>query len=239
MQPLARSDRLYRFRVERLKDALQYRLVSDSRQFLMYAQVSTKDRKVEFFLYNPTDWDKARCSPSKPTFTMTWSKDEKEWLLVLERCEHCRFSPRRCTCADHGKQQVASIRHTRVQVGSCIFNAMGISIPGLNPDGSHTVWCPLLGRGDLAEDDGEQAHHLVTQVPEWNEDVGSLVLDFKGRNVLTSAKNFQIVPECSQKPEHMVCQFAKIKPDVFSLDFRYPLNLIQAFAASLTTMFWE
>jgi len=170
---------------------------------------------------------------------MTWSKDLKEWLLVLERCEHCRYSPKRGSCACHGKQQVAFISHSRVRVGSCIFNAMGISIPGLNPDGSRQVWCPLLGRGDLAEDDGSQALHLVTQVPEWNEDVRSLVLDFKGRSVHPSAKNFQLVPEYSQKPEHMVCQFAKIKPDMFSLDFRYPLSLIQAFAASLTTMFWE
>mmetsp|Transcript_59167 Transcript_59167/g.183713 ORF Transcript_59167/g.183713 Transcript_59167/m.183713 type:complete len:302 (-) Transcript_59167:193-1098(-) len=239
MQPLARSSKLWRFRVERSKDALQYRLFSDSKQFLMYAQVSTRDRKVEFFLYNPTDWEKAHCNPSKPTFTMTWDKDHREWLLVLERCENCTFSPKRCACACHGRQQVAFIRHSRIRAGGCVFNAMQTTIPGLNPDGGRQVWCPLSGRGDLAEDDGSQALRLVAQVPDWNDDVRSLVLDFKGRNVLSSAKNFQLVPVYSQKPEHLVCQFAKIKSDVFGLDFRYPLNLIQAFATSLTTMFWD
>jgi len=237
MQPLARSTRLWRFRVERSADSLQYRLLTNSKQFLMYAQVSLKDRKVEFFLYNPSDWDKARCSPSKPTFSMTWSRDQKDWLLVSERCEHCRLSPKRCGC--HGKQQVAFFGHRRVHVGGCTFNAMAATIPGLNADGSYRVWCPLLGQGDLAEDAGEQTLHLVTQVPDWNEDVGSLVLDFKGRKVLASAKNFQLVPEYSQRPEHMVCQYAKLKPGAYSLDFRYPLNVIQAFAASITTMFWE
>lgn len=239
MEPMGRANKLYRFRVERSKDSLQYRLFSDARHFLMYAQVTPRDRKVEFFLYNPSARDNTLYNSSRPTFSMTWSKDQRDWLLVSERCEHCQFSPKQCSCACHGKQQVAFISHGRVNVGSAAFHTMDINIPGLNADGSHQVWCPLLGKGDLAEDDGSQALQLVTQVPEWDDSVGSLVLDFKGRDALSSAKNFQLLPEYSQKPEHMVCQYAKIGLDTFALDFRYPLNLIQAFGASLTTMFWQ
>jgi len=167
---------------------------------------------------------------------MTWNKTRTEWRLVQERCEHCQFSPRHCACC--GKQQVAFIRHTRDNIGDGIFNGMEVTIPGLYSDESRVIWCPKLGRGDLGSEPevpGE-SQQLVTKAPQWNDEVESLVLDFKGRSVQSSAKNFQLA--LGQRTDHVVCQYGKIAKDKFSLDFRYPLSCIQAFGMSLTTMFW-
>lgn len=237
MHPLRKSSRLWRFNVVRSEDKLQYRLFSDDGDFLMYARVCLEARRVDFFLYNPSERDQLY-DPSSPAFTMTFNKEKTEWRVVQERCEQCRFAPRRLSCACHGKQQVAWVRHIRKPVGDGIFNYMEVHVPGLYSDGSRVVWCPLLGRGDLGAepDGGREAQKLVARRPQWNDEVESLVLDFKGRHIQSSAKNFQLALQ--QKPEHVICQYGKIGPQTFSLDFKYPLSVVQAFAVSLTTLFW-
>merc|ERR1719369_1012364 len=142
---------------------------------------------------------------------MTYNKDHTEWSLVQERCEHCQFLPKHLSCCALGKQQVASIKHTRHAVGDGVSNCMEVTVPGLYSDGSRVIWCPLLGRRDLSESFDEDCYEvvrLVTRKPVWNDEVESLVLDFKGRNVLSSAKNFQLTLD--RKPEHVICQFGKI-----------------------------
>jgi len=170
---------------------------------------------------------------------MSWNKARTEWRLVQEKCEHCQFSPRHLSCgACCGKQQVAFIRHTRENIGDGVFNGMEVTIPGLYSDESRVIWCPKLGRDDLGSDSGcdGESQQLVTKAPAWNDEVESLVLDFKARNVMSSAKNFQLA--FGHRPEHVICQYGKIGPDKFSLDFRYPLSCVQSFAMTLTTMFW-
>eukprot|EP00930_Biecheleria_cincta_P006189 TRINITY_DN10716_c0_g2_i1.p1 TRINITY_DN10716_c0_g2~~TRINITY_DN10716_c0_g2_i1.p1 ORF type:complete len:325 (-),score=67.02 TRINITY_DN10716_c0_g2_i1:130-1065(-) len=238
MHPLRRASRLWKFHLMRSEDKLQYRLFSDDGDFLMYAKVDMEARQVNFFLYNPGDKNEKLFNAEKPPFTMSWSKDKRDWKIVQERCEHCQFSPKHLTCSCHGKQQVAWIRHERKPVGDGIFNCMEVHVPGLYADGSRVVWCPLLGREDLSApvDDTYEAQSLITKQPTWNDEVESLVLDFKGRHILSSAKNFQLA--LSHKPDHVLCQYGKIGPSTFSLDFKYPLSVIQAFGISLTTLFW-
>lgn len=238
MHPLRRSSRLWRFHVVRSEDKLQYRLFADDGDFLVYARTLLDARRVEFFLYNPSEAKDALYDPSSPAFTMTFSQDKVEWRLVQERCEQCHYAPRHLSCACHGKQQVAWIRHARRPIGDGIFNGMEVNVPGLYSDGSRVVWCPLLGRGDLGspQDDNYEVQRLATRKPVWNDEVESLVLDFKGRHIQSSARNFQLA--LRQKPEHVICQYGKIGPQTFGLDFRYPLSVIQAFGISLTTLFW-
>mmetsp|Transcript_19014 Transcript_19014/g.35663 ORF Transcript_19014/g.35663 Transcript_19014/m.35663 type:complete len:303 (+) Transcript_19014:51-959(+) len=238
MHPLRRASKLWKFHVIRSEDKLQYRLFSDDGDFLMYARTNLEARQISFYLYNPCEKGVNLYHADKPAFTMIWSADRTEWRLVQERCENCQFSPKHLTCSCYGKQQVAWIRHHRKPVGDGIFNCMEIHVPGLYSDGSRVVWCPLLGRGDLSVpiDDNYEAQRLVTKQPSWNDEVESLVLDFKGRHILSSAKNFQLA--LSQKPEHVLCQYGKIGPQTFSLDFKYPLSVVQAFGVSLTTLFW-
>jgi len=239
MHPLRRSSKLWRFQVARSDDRLQYRLFTDEGDFLMYAQAFPEARKVQFFLYNPDDKETSSLfDPNRPAFTMNWNERRTEWRLVQEKCEHCQFSPRPCACC--GKQQVAFIKHSRMNIGDGVFNGMEVRIPGLYSDESRVIWCPKLGRSDLGSEpfDGSscESQKLVTKAPVWNNEIDSLVLDFKARSVLSSAKNFQL--SLDQRPEHVICQYGKIDKQTFSLDFRYPFSCVQAFATSLTTMFW-
>eukprot|EP00930_Biecheleria_cincta_P006187 TRINITY_DN10716_c0_g1_i1.p1 TRINITY_DN10716_c0_g1~~TRINITY_DN10716_c0_g1_i1.p1 ORF type:complete len:300 (+),score=43.36 TRINITY_DN10716_c0_g1_i1:75-974(+) len=238
MQPMRRGNKLRKFQVARSEDKLQYRLFSDKGNFLMYAKTDIAARRVGFYLYGPSEKDNKLFNPERPSFTMTWNEDKTDWRLAQETCERCLFSPKQLTCSCLGKQQVAWIRHERKAVGDGIFNSMEIHIPGLYEDGCRVVWCPLLGRGDLSVpvDSSHESHRIVTRQPSWNDEVESLVLDFKGRDVMSSAKNFQLV--LPQRPEHVLCQYGKIGQSTFGLDFKYPLSTIQAFGISLSTLFW-
>jgi len=238
MQPLKRSSKLWRFHVVRSEDKLQYRLFSDDGDFLLCARVQLEARSVSFFLYNPSDREGALFDPDRPAFTLAFNDNKSEWRLTQERCEHCRFLPTRVSCTCLGKQQVVFARHARRPIGDGIVNCMDVHVPGLYSDGGRVVWCPLLGKGDLAlpPENNLEVQRLVTKKPQWNEDVASLVLDFKGRHILSSAKNFQLALQ--QKPEHVICQFGKIGSATFSLDLRYPLSVIQAFGLAMTTIFW-
>lgn len=236
--PLRRARQLWKFQVSRSKDKLQYRLVSGNGDFLMYAKVNLEAGQVGFFLYDPDENEKLFNS-AKPAFTMSWNKDKTQWYIVQERCENCQFCPKHLSCSCYGKQQIAWIGHHRKPIGDGIFNCMEVQVPGLHEDGSRVVWCPLNGRDDLSaplDPDSHEAHELITNEPSWNDEIQSLVLDFKGREILSSAKNFQL--GLSQNPEHVLCQYGKTGPHTFGLDFKYPLSAVQAFGISLTTIFW-
>ncbi|CAE8740580.1 unnamed protein product, partial [Polarella glacialis] len=237
--PVRRSSKLWRFRVARSEDKLSARLMTDTGDFLMHAQIYLAEKRVGFYLYDPLGRDKELFNTSSPAFSMSFNSARTDWRLVQERCDNCQFSPPHLSCNSRGKQQLAHIRHLRKPVGDGVSNVMEVRIPGLYTDGSCVVWCPMLGRTDLAvvsDEANYETQQLVTKEPVWNEQVESLVLDFKGRNVLSSAKNFQLA--LRQKPQHCICQFGKIGPTNFGLDFRYPMNVIQAFGAAMSTIFW-
>lgn len=238
--PLRRSSRLWRFRLLRAADRLSARLVAEDGEFLMYAQVFVETRTVGFFLYDPTrEEDRSMLDTSAPAFTLSYNEARTEWHLAAERCQHCQLSPTHLSCGSAGKQQLAHIRHTRCQIGDGISNVMEMRIPGIYSDGRALVWCAAQGRGDLGrvgEEAGLETQLLVTRMPVWTEEVGSLVLDFKGRNILASAKNCQLA--LRQKQKHTVCQFGKLSDTNFALDFKFPLSTIQAFGAAMSTLFW-
>jgi hypothetical protein len=240
MHPLRRSSKLWRFNMVRSEDKLQYHLFTEEGFFLMYAQALPEARKIQFYLYNPDDEELASLfNASRPAFTMSWNESRTEWRIVQERCENCQFSPRHLSCECSGKQQVAFIRHFQRQEDESIFNLMEVRTPSLLSNDSRVVWCPKLGRGDLGAEFLKETcewQQLVTKAPVWNDAVGSLVLDFKGRTVIPSAKNFQL--SCGSSQDQVVCQCGKIGNDKFSVDFKYPLSVIQAFGISLTTIFW-
>uniref|UniRef100_A0A8C0X643 Tubby-like protein n=1 Tax=Castor canadensis TaxID=51338 RepID=A0A8C0X643_CASCN len=74
---------------------------------------------------------------------------------------------------------------------------------------------------------------LQNKAPLWNENNGTYVLDFHGRVTLASIKNFQIM--LPDDPDYVVLQFGRVSPDTFTMDFRYPLCPLQAFAICLSS----
>lgn len=239
MQPLRRSSRLWKFQVQRLEDQ-SFRLCCNSGEFLMFARMSGEKNLVHFYPYDLSR--SVQATSSRPCFTMTFDDKRTVWKLAQERCESCHHLPRHLSCTCRGKQQVASIRHSRQAVGDGVQYCMDCNIPMVHSDGSRDIWCPRIVDQDMgsssppASPGKTRVLTLQTKMPVWHEEVESLVLDFRGRSVLPSAKNFQLVSPTS--PNHVVCQFGKIAHNTFGLDFRHPLSVIQAFSFALTTAFW-
>ncbi|CAO3646541.1 unnamed protein product [Cunninghamella blakesleeana] len=83
--------------------------------------------------------------------------------------------------------------------------------------------------------DGNSEDLLVlhNKSPQWNEETQSFVLNFNGRVTQASVKNFQVVHD--NDLDYIVMQFGRVQRDYFTLDFKYPICLLQAFAISLTS----
>lgn len=80
--------------------------------------------------------------------------------------------------------------------------------------------------------------HACTLKPMWDDELESLVLDFNDRTVQSSPMNFILRIDVGQSP-HVILQHAKMCENTYSLDFRYPLSTIQAFAVALTALVWD
>lgn len=74
---------------------------------------------------------------------------------------------------------------------------------------------------------------LHNKTPVWNDDTQSYVLNFHGRVTQASVKNFQLVHDSD--PDYIVMQFGRTSEDVFTMDYRYPLCALQAFAIALSS----
>ncbi|KAL6053700.1 hypothetical protein STEG23_018933 [Scotinomys teguina] len=74
---------------------------------------------------------------------------------------------------------------------------------------------------------------LQNKAPSWSEESGGYVLNFRGRVTRASVKNFQIMhPDL---PDYLVLQFGRVAPNIFTMDFQYPLCPLQAFAICLSS----
>ncbi|XP_059132674.1 tubby-related protein 2-like isoform X2 [Peromyscus eremicus] len=74
---------------------------------------------------------------------------------------------------------------------------------------------------------------LHNKAPSWSDESGGYVLNFHGRVTRASVKNFQIVhPDL---PDYLVLQFGRVAPNIFTMDFQYPLCPLQAFAICLSS----
>ncbi|GJM93068.1 hypothetical protein PR202_ga09592 [Eleusine coracana subsp. coracana] len=83
---------------------------------------------------------------------------------------------------------------------------------------------------------------LTNKTPRWHEHLQCWCLNFHGRVMVASVKNFQLIspmqPGVSwgdQDDEMVILQFGKIEDDVFTMDYRQPLSAFQAFAICLTS----
>eukprot|EP00128_Syssomonas_multiformis_P010703 Colp12_sorted_trinity150504_noHs@350 len=114
---------------------------------------------------------------------------------------------------------------------------MTVVIPAMGPDGSPFPWVPKETSETLSE-----VHKgggcstlcvLENKTPQWNEEIQSYTLDFKGRVTMASVKNFQLVHQ--NDPDYIVMQMGKISDNVFTMDYSYPLSAQQAFSIALSS----
>jgi len=200
----------------------------------------------------------------RPLFAMNFNREHDEWMLVHTQCEHCVHRPKLRTCEYIGKsQQAARIRHSRRNVGKAKVHHVHIQLPPLTEKDETKVWCPIsMGRdlgqrsvsGDagcitpprdksrgavksMLEDDSEPLN-LHTKLPQWDDEVESLVLNFKNRIVDSSPRNFMLC-DAAHKNGLIIMQHAKLSKNTWCLDFSYPLSAVQAFAVAMSSLTWE
>lgn len=71
--------------------------------------------------------------------------------------------------------------------------------------------------------------------PKWDNEQKRHELNFKGRVTESSVKNFQL--QCLKETgEATMLQFGRVSKNVFTLDFGYPLNALQAFSVALSSL---
>nr|CAD7452742.1 unnamed protein product [Timema tahoe] len=131
------------------------------------------------------------------------------------------------------QQELSAVAYERGDLG---FRKMTVILPGMTLDHKRVEICPRDYNESLLErwrcktmDDLIELHN---KTPMWNDDTQSYVLNFHGRVTQASTKNFQIFHESD--PEYIVMQFGRVAEDVFTMDYRYPLCAVQAFAIALS-----
>lgn len=239
----------------------EYHLVSDACVPLLNARFDRQQRRIDFFPpgggasqqqqflpSSPSNADKsagsAPSTPARPKFTMRYSEGLDQWVLMQSTCSRCAQRPWHLTCDFMGKsQQLAFFQHSRKPAGKARVHAVDMDIPML-VGGATSVWCPVAAGRDLGrqptrgEESCIESLHLSSQLPVWDEEVESLVLNFgNNRSVAVSPMNFMVRMDTSR--EGFVFQHGKMGQNSYFLDFRHPLSTVQAFALALTSLLWD
>jgi tubby-related protein 1 len=105
-------------------------------------------------------------------------------------------------------------------------------LPALDSNGvpiPHKTTSEAESMHDKEASDKSQFFRLTTKEPTFEN--GNYRLNFKGRVSVPSVKNFQLISPDS--PDDIICQFGKVGDDRFHLDYKEPLNAMQALALAL------
>ncbi|XP_012414996.1 tubby-related protein 1 isoform X2 [Trichechus manatus latirostris] len=135
------------------------------------------------------------------------------------------------------RQELAAVIYETNVLGFRGPRRMTIIIPGMSSDNERVPIRPRNSSDGLLvrwqNKTLESLIELHNKPPVWNEDSGSYTLNFQGRVTQASVKNFQIVH--ADDPDYIVLQFGRVAEDAFTLDYRYPLCALQAFAIALSS----
>ncbi|XP_072282132.1 tubby protein homolog isoform X2 [Pyxicephalus adspersus] len=135
------------------------------------------------------------------------------------------------------RQELVSICYETNVLGFRGPRKMTVIIPGMNQDCERVCIRPHNEHETLQTryQNGNMENIIVlhNKAPSWNEETQSYVLNFHGRVTQASVKNFQIIN--AEDSEYIVMQFGRVAEDVFTMDFRYPMCALQAFAICLSS----
>ncbi|XP_006882242.1 PREDICTED: tubby-related protein 1 [Elephantulus edwardii] len=135
------------------------------------------------------------------------------------------------------RQELAAVIYETNVLGFRGPRRMTIIIPGMSSDNERVPIRPRnASDGLLVRWQNKTLESLIelhNKPPVWNEESGSYTLNFQGRVTQASVKNFQIVH--ADDPDYIVLQFGRVAEDAFTLDYRYPLCALQAFAIALSS----
>ncbi|XP_032092794.1 tubby-related protein 2 [Thamnophis elegans] len=137
----------------------------------------------------------------------------------------------------HLRQELVAICYETNVLGFRGPRKMTVIIPGMNSENERICIQPKNEHETLLlryqNRNMQNLIKLQNKVPAWNEETQSYVLNFHGRVTQASVKNFQIISE--DDPDYIVLQFGRVASDVFTMDYRFPLCGLQAFAICLSS----
>jgi len=207
--------------VERSEDRLCYVLYEDLERIL---EARVTDDGVHVYAAGSG----SKTSNDVPAFTLTHDADKKNWTIASNHCAKCAYrNPFNSCQKTKGGQRIGFIRHGIEDIGEGRAMCMDVDIPQIGNNGEGEIWCALCDGPDDARIE------LSSLRPKWNEKLGSLCMDFKGRVEAASAKNFQLCLD-----EQSVLMYGKKNNGTFALEFEHPLSTAQAFTIALSTMYW-
>ncbi|KAF0303023.1 Tubby-related protein 3 [Amphibalanus amphitrite] len=135
------------------------------------------------------------------------------------------------------RQEIAAICYETNVMGFRGPRKMTVIVPAMTVDHTRIQLPSSSPAGTLLErwrmNMMENLLELHNKSPVWCEESQSYVLNFHGRVTQASVKNFQIVHD--NDLEYIILQFGRVAEDVFTMDFRYPMCALQAFAIVLSS----
>ena len=135
------------------------------------------------------------------------------------------------------RQELAAIIYETNVLGFKGPRKMTVILPGMNSENERVVLAPTDDSETLLEcyktNNMTRLCELHNKTPIWHDDTQSYVLNFQGRVTQASVKNFQLVHDGN--PDYVVMQFGRVSDEVFTMDYRYPLCALQAFAITLSS----
>lgn len=115
---------------------------------------------------------------------------------------------------------------------------MKILIPELTPEGDDYINYKPLNEaesmiGKFKSGNRSGMRYLFNKPPKWNDEVSAFVLNFHGRVDKPSVKNFQLIDTFNE--DYVYMQFGRVGDDMFNMDIRWPMSLMQGFAIALSS----
>ncbi len=136
------------------------------------------------------------------------------------------------------RRELGAVTYAANVWGSRGPRKMQVALPAVDENGKMVQSDPSAGSGEeilnkIRNRTCRDTIYLINNPPRWNEQVGAYVLNFNGRVTMASVKNFQLVDP--EERSTVVLQFGRVGKDEFTMDFRYPITPLQAFAVTLSS----
>lgn len=213
-----KGDAEQRLLVHYSKDDREIILMSRNQEPLLVAYANSEGTGFDFYVPRGE-----QPYAAGPVFILRYTTPAR-WTLTCHKCENCEWKGKR----QNGTRTLANICHYSEEIGILQTFCMDLEIPEVGEDTSTAIWCPVCG--DYGQ---QQKAELTTRRPTWIASEQRLMMNFKNRCAMASARNFQI--EMPGRPEEFCLLYGKKEHLQFVLDFKAPLSMVQAFATALTT----
>lgn len=234
VQPLDASENDERLLVCCSENSKDFLLMNSNEVPLLYATVDSTGEKFDIYITEPGD------PPSAlgPAFSLrSLNSKRDEWSLESAKCERCQSLGRR-SC---GVRELMRISHYVEYIGDGKACCMDVQMPAPESDGQGdgVVWCSACSSQQPRSASCVAA--LTTRRPKWLPRKKALTMNFYDRVTMSSTMNFMLDVDGEQDPNEQTMKllFGKVGQNLYALDYRRPFGMVQAFAAALSSAYWE